>query len=141
MPAQPADQVRVSPRGPGLVIAIPDLVLRLQLATHLFDVGYRVWPVPLGADAIEVCERHAGEVDAVLADLALIDISPQVLLDALARHVPAPSCCFLADRLQSSPALSARLRGAGVLPRTAPLPEIVAMIHEAVAGGCPGDDD
>src|SRR5260221_611636 len=129
------------PRNPGLVIAVPDLMLRDRLATHFVGAGYRVWPVPGGAEAVEICQRHAGEVDAVLADVRLTDISPQVLLDSLARHVPAPGCFFLADRLQSSPALAARLRGAGVLPRSAPVTAIAELIQEVVAGGGRRRDD
>ena len=129
------------PRSPGLIIVVPDLVLRDRLATFFIAHGYRVWAVPRGAEADAICAHHAGEIDAVLADVRLPDASPLELLDWLAVYEPAPVCCFLADRLLSSPALAARLRGAGMLPRNAHLAVIADMVRDAAARGDEFDDD
>jgi DNA-binding NarL/FixJ family response regulator len=129
------------PRAAGLIIVVPDLLLRDRLATYFLDKGFRVWAVPRGSEADAICARHAGEVDAVLADIRLPDASPAELLDWLAGHAPTPPCCFLADRLLSSPALAARLRGAGVVPRTAHPAVIAEMVRDATAGATPRDDD
>jgi CheY-like chemotaxis protein len=132
---QVAVAIPTSPRVSGLIIAIPDLVLRDRLATYFIDAGYHVWAVPRGSEADAICARHAGQVDTVLADVRLPDASPLEFLDWIAGHDPAPTCCFLADRLLASPELAARFRGAGVLPRSAPVALIADMVREAADRG------
>jgi CheY-like chemotaxis protein len=132
---EPVVAVPARSRASGLIIAVPDLVLRDRLATYFIGAGYHVWTVPRGSEADAICARHAGQVDAVLADVRLPDASPLEFLDWLGGHHPAPACCFLADRLLSSPELAARFRGAGVLPRSAPVALIADMVREAADRG------
>ena len=76
--------------GTGTILVVDDEeVVRTMAAKVLERQGYQVLLAAGGAEAIDVCKRHAGEIAAVVLDLSMPGMSGEEVLPELRKVRPA----------------------------------------------------
>ena len=84
----PAEAVR-SHRGSGLVLLVEDEPIVLNSSTkQLQALGYRVCSAANGLEALQVYDQHASEIDIVVSDLVMPEMSAPDLLRELRKRDP-----------------------------------------------------
>jgi CheY-like chemotaxis protein len=126
------DTDTVSPRQPGVLIAIEDLWERADLASTLTRRGFAVWTAACGVEAITTYLEHTGSVDVLLLDAELPDLPGLAFLRRFKTHFPGVPCVF---RAGTSDTVSRQLRAAGaiVMPPSIALAELAERLWEVVA--------
>jgi two-component system cell cycle sensor histidine kinase/response regulator CckA len=65
-------QPSISPRGRGTILIVEDEAeLRQGLAESLSALGYRVLEAEHGGKALEIVEKHSGQIDLLLSDAVM----------------------------------------------------------------------
>jgi DNA-binding NtrC family response regulator len=102
-------------RPTGVLVASADLDARLLLAHHLENLGYGVWTVSCGSDALQTGIEHPVAIDTLLCDDAISDIPVPDLYMRLKARIPGLRCCVMATTKQRTRANEAARLGAVVL--------------------------
>jgi CheY-like chemotaxis protein len=82
-------------RGPGLLLAEDEPVVRDLLGYLLRALGFAVWPAADGREALEVFGRHRERIRAVLLDVHMPGLDGPQTLRALRQLDPDVRCCFI----------------------------------------------
>lgn len=103
-------------RGTETVLLVEDEMSLLELAERILeDLGYEVLSSSSPSRALELAERYAGEIDLLLTDVVMPEMSGPELFQELTALRPGLRCLFIsgypAELLESS----APLGGAGML--------------------------
>jgi CheY-like chemotaxis protein len=86
----------VPPAEPGGVLVVDDNDdIRPILCAYVSALGYRAYPASSGAEAVEVLNRHAGEVGVALVDLHMPGLGGWGTVAALKRLKPGLPCCLV----------------------------------------------
>ncbi|HJZ53715.1 MAG TPA: response regulator [Gemmataceae bacterium] len=122
----------VTPRRPGVLVALGDPQSRMDLALLLACEGFDVWTAGSGVEAITSYLEHAGSVDVLLIDAELPDLSGPAFIRRFKTHFPGVPCVF---RAGSSDVVSRQLAIAGVcvVPRTITPSMLVDRLREEIA--------
>lgn len=104
----------VPPRGTETVLVIEDddMVRRLLRRT-LEGLGYRVLMAAGGPEALAIDADHPGQIDVVLSDVVLPDISgPETVRRLLARTLRAPAILYMSGHTDHPLLRDGTLQGA-----------------------------
>lgn len=85
-------------RRPGVVLAVDDVLNRVDMAANLVREGFDVWTAGNGIDALELCAEHLGYVDAVVIESDMADLPGLTFYRRLYSHFPDVRCLFLGRR-------------------------------------------
>ncbi|MCA9621798.1 MAG: response regulator, partial [Myxococcales bacterium] len=118
---------------PATVLLVEDDELSRQAISELLTTdGYRVVGASKGRDALETCEREKLQIDAVVTDLGLPDMSGQRLSQHLRARFESCPVVFLSGQPRGAP----QVQDAIAAPRTAFLQkpvqvtELITVIEE-----------
>jgi anti-sigma B factor antagonist len=95
--AEPAAQDGQSRSPTGFLVVDDDAAVLSVLGARLRIEGFKVWSAGHGRQAIELCQRHLGEIALVLLDVLMPGMDGPHTLTALQETSPAVRCAFMAD--------------------------------------------
>lgn len=101
--------------------------------------GFAVWLAGNGYEALEVCGRHASEIDLVLLDVCMLGLDGPQTLASLRQLNPALSCCFLSGH--TCPYTDEELLDLGtaeVLPKTFRAAKLAPILRRLLGQPQPG---
>jgi hypothetical protein len=103
-------------RVPGILIATGEEVDSVwkDLISALDGRGFLIWQADSGFEAFDLFINHAGEIDLLLIDTELSDLSPSAIFRRFRSHFPGLPCCFFTQNPTGYNAKSVRLMGAPV---------------------------
>ena len=130
--AQPADLT-----GHGTILLVEDEEgLRGLNARGLSSRGYTVLEAGNGVEALEILERHGGEVDLVVSDVVMPEMDGPTLLKELRARNPETKIIFVSGYAEE--AFEKHLpAGFAFLPKPFTLKQLVAAVKETIAGERP----
>jgi PAS domain S-box-containing protein len=96
--------------GETILIAEDEHGVRRAAVRILAQHGYRVLPAENGAEAIDLCKRHDGEIDLLLTDVVMPDIDGRQVADRVLEIQPEAKTMFMSGYADEI------LDGHGVLP-------------------------
>jgi anti-anti-sigma factor len=79
----------------GILVVDDETAVLYVLATRLRIEGYKVWVAGRGPQAIDLYQRHRGEIDVVLLDVRMPGMDGPHVLTALRDLCPTVRCCFM----------------------------------------------
>jgi CheY-like chemotaxis protein len=82
-------------RNPGILVADGMASILTLLKMELESCGFATWLAVDGDDALELYQRHRGEIDVVLLDVQMPGLDGPRTLEALQRLNPFVSACFM----------------------------------------------
>lgn len=105
----PRARPAMPPPGTETVLLIEDDVAVLRLLERTLEaLGYRVLSAASGGDALAVAAAHAGEIDVVLSDVVLPDISGPETVRRLQAASPHPLATLFMSGHADHPLLRGR---------------------------------
>ena len=82
-------QSSISPRGRGTILIVEDEAeLRQAIAESLSALGYRVLEAQHGSEALEIVEKHSGQIDLLLSDAVMPHLRGVDLLHRIRASYP-----------------------------------------------------
>lgn len=97
-PAEPSNKTTQTtpPKGSETILLVEDnQQVRRFVETGLSSLGYRVLPASGGAAGLEICRSESGEIDVILSDVVMPEMSgPQFMISAL-RLRPAAAPIYM----------------------------------------------
>jgi CheY-like chemotaxis protein len=96
-------QAECSQRGAETVLVVEDEALVLQLSREVLEMqGYRVLEARHGPEAIEIAERHQGEIDLMVTDVVMPRMNGVELYDRLKAMRPNITVLFMSGHAKSA---------------------------------------
>jgi anti-sigma B factor antagonist len=92
---QPAAQDGQSGSPPGVLVVDDETAVLCVLAARLRSEGFKVWVAGHGHQAIELYQRHRGEIAVVLLDVLMPGMDGPHTLTALQKLCPTVRYCFM----------------------------------------------
>jgi signal transduction histidine kinase len=84
-----------------VVVAEDDDMVRTLVCVTLQESGYTVLEAATGDAALELCERHAGQIDALVTDMVMPGIGGRALADRLTTLRPELRVLFVSGYAQA----------------------------------------
>ncbi|MBK8250855.1 MAG: response regulator [Gemmatimonadetes bacterium] len=123
-----------APRGQGRILVVDDeRAVREVLARYLAATGFTILEATDGANALEVLDRAGWQVDAVLTDLVMPNLSGQELIRRVAeRDASLPILCMSGNGLPASDTETARRLAAPVIQKPPALDRVARLLVAAL---------
>ena len=99
----PAAEVRPEPAPTATILVVEDEQAVRDLTVRILrQLGYSVLTASSGAEALEVSERHEGEIAALLTDVVMPSMSGRELADQLLKSRPEMGVLYLSGYTENS---------------------------------------
>jgi CheY-like chemotaxis protein len=121
------------PRRPGVLAAIADGEERIALGLRLEGAGFAVWTAADGLRAFDTFLRHTGEIDVLLLDAELPDLSAPEFLRRLRANFPGIPCALLAREPDEPTVREVRRMGAAVIAGAVTDLDLFQVLHDLAA--------
>src|SRR5437588_2485974 len=118
---------------PGILIVDDEIEMRTMLGKALAHHGYAVCLAAGGLEAVDFYRQHQEQVDLVLLDVVMPEMSGRETLAALQKINPYVHCCFISGEPNSYPRESLLALGASaVLEKPFGLVDISHVLRETL---------
>ena len=125
--------------GKKMVLVVDDDLFVLDMMEEfLSHLGYRVFTAPSGAKALEIYEKHQGDVRLVILDLAMPRMNGDEVFEKLRDY--NPNARVICNSGYWDPATVQRMLDNGLwkfLPKPVSFPILKNLLHEALAEDSP----
>jgi len=111
--------------------------MRISLNAFLEQAGFNVWVVGSGREVFEVYLDHQKEVDILMLEADLPDLSAPEFYERFRRVFPAVPCCFFAAAPGGHNTSEVRTMGAAVVLWPTPLEWVSDVLRKAILARSP----
>ncbi|MEN8134548.1 MAG: response regulator [Thermodesulfobacteriota bacterium] len=116
------------------ILLVEDEIMILDTTRELLELlDYQVFPAGSGATALEVLAERKGQVDLVLLDLSLPDMSGQQLLPKLADEYPDLKIVICSGALPDELEFKNQSQVKGILNKPFELSELRDIVSKVVS--------
>ena len=122
------------PAGQKVLVVEDEAMIRSNVSECLQQLGYEVLEAENGEAALQLCNKHQGEIDLVLTDLVMPGISGHQLAGELAQRRPEIKMLFMSGYTEDSAARrDILLKGSAFLQKPFSVGDLSNAVQQALA--------
>jgi len=131
--SQPAPPVRTAVAGNTILVVEDDDAVRVPAAEFLKMEGFKVLQAKNGEEALNVAERHQGQIDVLITDILMPDMNGPEVAQRLAQIYPRLRTLYMSGNSEHTSALGPLQGGLAVLQKPFRLNKLNEQIRELLA--------
>ncbi len=132
----PNEPILSLPHGSEMVLLVEDeRSLRHAVERILRRQGFSVLTASHGAEALEVCRRHEGDIDLVLSDVVMPEMGGKQLAEAVRQLRHPPLMVLMSGYDERAPALAGVHGGTRIIHKPFTIEALLSGVRSALDGG------